>query len=49
MERSEHSIKIWFWARDNPSVPSDVSTGASVVDPDGWVRNDKRIQCRTAN
>jgi len=36
MERSEHYIKIWFWARDDPSVPSDVSNGGTVIDPDSW-------------
>ena len=39
MERSPHYIKIWFWARNDPSVPSEVVNGAAVVDPNTWVSN----------
>ncbi|EIM80617.1 2 beta-glucan [Stereum hirsutum FP-91666 SS1] len=36
MERTSSFIKVWFWARDDGSVPSDVSSGASSVDTDNW-------------
>lgn len=36
MERNEKSIKVWFWARSDPSVPSDIIDGASSISPDGW-------------
>lgn len=39
MERNEKSIKVWFWARNDPSVPSDIINGASSISPDTWVRH----------
>ncbi|EAU81590.1 glycosyl hydrolase family 16 [Coprinopsis cinerea okayama7 len=36
MERSPTYIKIWFWARDDPSVPDEVKYAAGVVNPDHW-------------
>jgi len=39
LERSPQYIKIWFWARNDPSVPSEVVNGAAVVDPNTWVSN----------
>jgi hypothetical protein len=41
MERTIRYIKVWFWARDNGSVPDDVQNGASEVNTDNWVRDVK--------
>lgn len=37
MERTLHYIKVWFWERHDPFVPLDVSSGAWIIDTDGWV------------
>lgn len=37
MERTSSYIKVWFWARDDESVPDDVQNGASEVDTGNWV------------
>lgn len=36
MERTLHYIKVWFWERDDPFVPLDVSSGAWIIDTDNW-------------
>ncbi|TFK50003.1 endo-1,3(4)-beta-glucanase-like protein [Heliocybe sulcata] len=36
MERTTSFIKVWFWARNDGSVPSDMSSGATTVDTDNW-------------
>ncbi|KAJ6513760.1 laminarinase [Mycena vitilis] len=36
MERTNSFINVWFWARDDPSVPIGVKTGGSNVDTDNW-------------
>lgn len=36
MERTDHAINIWFWSRNDASVPSDVKNGASSVDTSKW-------------
>ncbi|KAG2050252.1 glycoside hydrolase family 16 protein [Suillus hirtellus] len=36
MERTLHYIKVWFWERHDPWVPLDVSSGAWIIDTDGW-------------
>ncbi|EPQ55426.1 endo-beta-glucanase [Gloeophyllum trabeum ATCC 11539] len=36
MERTSTFIKVWFWARNDPSVPADVSSGAQSVNTDAW-------------
>lgn len=36
MERTTDFIKVWFWARNDNSVPSDVK-GSTAVDTDNWV------------
>jgi hypothetical protein len=36
MERTSSGIKVWFWARDAGTVPSDVSAGGSSVDTSSW-------------
>ena len=38
MERTNSFIKVWFWTRSSGSVPSDVSSGATTVNTDNWVR-----------
>lgn len=37
MERTNDFIKVWFFPR-NGATPSDLSSGASSVDTDNWVR-----------
>ena len=37
MERTTTFINIWFWARNDGSVPSDVQSGGPYVDTDNWV------------
>lgn len=37
MERSQTYFKVWFWARNDYDVPSDVAHARSFVDPDAWV------------
>ncbi|KAF9469590.1 laminarinase [Collybia nuda] len=36
VERNNNFIKVWFWARNDGSVPSDVKNGASSVNTDAW-------------
>lgn len=36
MERTLHYIKVWFWERNDPFVPWDVSSGAWIVDTNNW-------------
>lgn len=36
MERTETSIKLWFWPRDAKNVPDDVRSGSGTVSPSGW-------------
>lgn len=36
MERTANFINVWFWARNDPSVPADISSGASQVNPAHW-------------
>ena len=38
MERTDSFIKVWFWTRGSGAVPSDVSSGATTVNTDNWVR-----------
>ncbi|KAF8638662.1 hypothetical protein AX17_002043 [Amanita inopinata Kibby_2008] len=35
LERTNRQIRVWFWPRDG-TIPSDVSSGASTIDPDNW-------------
>lgn len=37
MERTSQHISIWFWARNNLSVPEDVKRGDIQVNPTKWV------------
>ncbi|KAK0232388.1 2 beta-glucan [Armillaria nabsnona] len=36
LEWTDSFIKIWFWARNDPNVPTGVRTGGSVVITDNW-------------
>ncbi|KAG2074808.1 glycoside hydrolase family 16 protein [Suillus decipiens] len=36
MERTSRHIKVWFWARSDPFVPLDISSGAPIIDPMYW-------------
>ena len=38
MERTNSFIRVFFWPRNAGSVPSDVSSGASTINTDNWVR-----------
>lgn len=41
VERADSFINVWFWARDDESVPSDVADGSWFVDTDDWVSNNR--------
>ncbi|KAF8227851.1 endo-1,3(4)-beta-glucanase [Tricholoma matsutake] len=36
LERTDSSIKVWFWSRNDELVPPDVKYGGSFVDADIW-------------
>ncbi|OJA13654.1 hypothetical protein AZE42_06891 [Rhizopogon vesiculosus] len=36
MERTNHYINVWFWARSDPFAPDDVTCGASTIDTGKW-------------
>ncbi|KAH9920472.1 putative beta-glucanase from glycoside hydrolase family GH16 [Fomitopsis serialis] len=36
MERTAEYIRVWFWSRNDSSIPSDITSGASAVDTDNW-------------
>ncbi|TFY60538.1 hypothetical protein EVJ58_g5086 [Rhodofomes roseus] len=36
MERTAAYIRVWFWSRNDSSIPSDITSGASSVDTDNW-------------
>jgi len=36
MERTNSAIKVWFWTRNDGSVPSDVKNGASSINTSNW-------------
>ncbi|KAH7099748.1 glycoside hydrolase family 16 protein [Auriculariales sp. MPI-PUGE-AT-0066] len=38
VERSDTTIKIWFWNRDDPNVPADVKSNTGAVSPSTWGR-----------
>lgn len=37
LERTDSSIKVWFWSRNDELVPPDVKYGGLFVDTDIWV------------
>lgn len=37
MERTSTFIKVWFWSRNDPTVPADVKTAGATVNTDAWV------------
>lgn len=37
MERTNAHINVYFWARNDGSVPSDVKNGASTINTSKWV------------
>ncbi|KAH9925579.1 putative beta-glucanase from glycoside hydrolase family GH16 [Fomitopsis serialis] len=37
VERTSQFIRVWFWARNQDGIPSDITGGASSVDTDNWV------------
>ncbi|KAG9000521.1 hypothetical protein FRB94_005371 [Tulasnella sp. JGI-2019a] len=36
MERTSTYIKIWFWAKNEASIPTDITSGATTVNPANW-------------
>ncbi len=36
-ERTSSFIKVWFWARNDPTVPADVVNAGGAVNTDAWV------------
>ncbi|PIL26823.1 hypothetical protein GSI_11084 [Ganoderma sinense ZZ0214-1] len=36
MERTDQHIKVWYWLRTDPKVPTDVRTGAATVNTNAW-------------
>lgn len=36
IERSSSHIKVWFWSRNDGSVPQQVQFGADAANPDDW-------------
>ncbi|KAF5371146.1 hypothetical protein D9758_004177 [Tetrapyrgos nigripes] len=36
VERTDKFIKIWFWSRDDPTIPWDVKMGADIIFTDTW-------------
>ncbi|EIM80631.1 endo-beta-glucanase [Stereum hirsutum FP-91666 SS1] len=52
MERTSSFVKIWFWARHDGSVPSEVSSGAGSINTDSWGTPDAyfpNTQCNIAS
>ncbi|KAI0735577.1 2 beta-glucan [Earliella scabrosa] len=38
MERTSSFIKVWFWSRNDPTVPADVLNPCTTVNTDAWGR-----------
>ncbi|KAG8971350.1 hypothetical protein FRB90_010525, partial [Tulasnella sp. 427] len=36
MERTSNFINVWFWARNDPLVPSEIKNGSGQVNPAHW-------------
>lgn len=43
MERTTSHINVYFWARNDANVPSDLKNGASTINTSNWVRMTRRI------
>lgn len=39
MERTNQHINVYFWSRNDGSVPSDIKNGASTINTSNWVRS----------
>lgn len=37
MERTSDEVKVWFWSRQDSTVPGDVQSGADEVNTNNWV------------
>ena len=37
MERTDTSIKVWYWLRNAGNVPSDVRKGSATINTSNWV------------
>jgi len=51
MERTNDFIKAWYWARNEASIPGDVSSGSNTIETDGWptpFANFPNTQCNIA-
>ena len=38
LERTASVIRVWFWARNDTSIPSDITSAASAINTNKWVR-----------
>lgn len=47
MERTPNFIKVWFWSRQDGSVPSDVKNGHTSLDTDNWVRTRRTVDAES--
>ncbi|KAH9987929.1 2 beta-glucan [Russula compacta] len=36
MERTNDHVAVWFWDRNSPSIPSEVETGAALINTANW-------------
>ena len=44
MERTDTSIKVWYWLRNAGNVPSDVRNGAATINTSNWVSSSSLAQ-----
>lgn len=45
VERTNSFINVWFWARNDITVPPEVAYGGFTVDTDVWVSNRHALIC----
>lgn len=48
LERTAAVIRVWFWARNDTSIPSDITSGASTINTSKWVRIKGSVECMGA-
>lgn len=37
MQRSTEGVKVWFWSRNDPTIPPEIASGRTTVVPSpGW-------------